>query len=306
VGNASAARIGSPMLSLRQEEVDATNAAVEMLGRQVWAQSMIARLQREGGCSKANMPLMFEIRYGLALHDCGLSPVYEYPTGVGKTSIDFMVDAEARWLIEAYSLAETDAAIAATWSKGEFFGRVLQSPRPIDGVEKLAVAERHRRLEEQKQSVEGETLQTVEQLLSKVSDGKTPLKFPAPAANTYTLLVVDARTLFQGHADKGDLDQIAFGADAVPAEYKCYWPGRDGSLIPIRGFFDEENRSAKAHHFQERVHFVTFIIEKTYERDELGMIGRYIANPHLFDSKESAEEVLATFPLYVKARARAS
>lgn len=289
------------MLSLRQEEVDATNTAVEVLRDQAWAQPMIARFQREGGCSKANMPLMFEIRYGLALHDCGLSPAYEYATGVGNTSVDFMFDTEARWLVEAYSLAETEAAVAATSSEGVFFGRVLQSPRLIGAGEELTAEERQRRLNEQKQSVEGETFQTIERLASKVSDGKAPLKFPMPAAKTYTLLAVDARNLFQGHADRGDLDQIAFGANAVPAGYRCYWPGGDGSLIPLRGLFDSDNQSPKAKHFQERIHFVTFIVEKTYARDELGTIGYYVINPHLFELQASAEEALATFPLYAKA-----
>lgn len=109
-----------------------------------------------------------------------------------------------------------------------------------------APEEVQRRREEQKRSVEGETLQTIERILSKVSDGNAPLKFPAPVAQTYTVLAVDARTLFHGRPDRGDLDQIAFGAGAVPPEYRCYWLAPDGSLTPLRGFFDPANRSTKA------------------------------------------------------------
>ena len=220
----------------------------------------------------------------------------------GNTSVDFAFDTNARWLVEAYSLAETEAAVAATWNREEFFGRVLSSPRSIGTNETLTKAERKRRLEEQKQSVEGETLQAVERLLSKVSDGKFPLKFPPPSANTYSMLAVDIRSLFRGHADRGDLDQIAYGASAVPERYRCFWPGRDGKLLPIRGIFDSVNTSTKARHFRERVHFLTFVLERTYERAELAQIGYYVANPHLFESHDSAKDAFATFPLNRKAR----
>jgi hypothetical protein len=149
--------------------------------------------------------------------------------------------------------------------------------------------------------LKGSSLQTIERVLSQVSDGKAPLKFPAPVAPTYTILAVDARTLFHGRPDRGDLDQVAFGAGAVPLEYRCYWPVPDGSLTPIRGFFDPANRSTKAKLFQERVHFVAFILERTYEHDELCRIGYYVANPTLFQSQEQVEETLRTFPLYKRA-----
>jgi len=198
----SGSSVGSAFLSLRAEEVSATLEAAELLRKQSWAQSLLAKFEREGGCSKANMPTMFEVRYGRALHDCGITPTYEQRTGVGKTSVDFGVKTAVQWLVELYSLAETEVAITATWCQGSFFGRSLQSPRRIGPNENLASEEIQRRREEQKISVEGETLQTIERILSKVSDGKVPLKFPAPTAHTYTLLCVDDRTLLGGRADR--------------------------------------------------------------------------------------------------------
>ena len=300
--DAGARNSRSIFFALSSEEIDATNAAVDDLRHQEWARPILARFEREGGCSETNMPTMFEVRYARALLNSGINPRYEEQTGVRNTSVDFAFDTNARWLVETYSLAETEAAVAATWNREEFFGRVLSSPRSIGTNETLTKAERKRRLEEQKQSVEGETLQAVERLLSKVSDGKFPLKFPPPSANTYSMLAVDIRSLFRGHADRGDLDQIAYGASAVPERYRCFWPGRDGKLLPIRGIFDPVNTSTKARHFRERVHFLTFVLERTYEREELAQIGYYVANPHLFESHDSAKDAFATFPLNWKAR----
>jgi hypothetical protein len=52
-----------------------------------------------------------EARFGRALHDCGVTPVYEHAIGVGETSVDF---AFGGWNVELLSFDETDAAKAAT------------------------------------------------------------------------------------------------------------------------------------------------------------------------------------------------
>jgi hypothetical protein len=177
---------------------------------------------------------------------------------------------------------------------------LLVPPLPTGVNEIPSSAEYKLRLDEHKKSVEGETLQTVERLLSKVSDGESPLKFPLPIANNYTMLTVDIRSLFSEHVDRADLDHIAYGANAVPIEYRLYWQSREGRLCPLRGIFDPANNLQKAKHFQERVHFLTFLIEKSYGRTELSKIGYYVANPCLFDSHESAMSALSTFPLISK------
>jgi hypothetical protein len=70
---------------------------------------------------------LFEARFALALHDCGIAPEYEYAAGVGETTVDFQF---GRWLVELYSLGESDALKAATWETGSFFGRVLMTAPP--------------------------------------------------------------------------------------------------------------------------------------------------------------------------------
>jgi hypothetical protein len=271
--NDAVLRTGSLLLTMTPEEVAATEAAIHALKDEAWAIPMVRKLNREGGCSKTNRSMMFEIRYARALHDAGISPTYEQATGVGNTSVDFAFNTTARWLVEAYSLAETEAAVAATRRRGRYFSRLLVPPLPTGVNEIPSSAEYKLRLDEHKKSVEGETLQTVERLLSKVSDGESPLKFPLPIANNYTMLTVDIRSLFSEHVDRADLDHIAYGANAVPIEYRLYWQSREGRLCPLRGIFDPANNLQKAKHFQERVHFLTILIEKRYGRTELSKIG---------------------------------
>jgi hypothetical protein len=57
------------------------------------------------------LSLLFEARFALALHDCGVTPDYEHAAGVGDTTVDFCF---GRWLVELHSFDESDALKAAT------------------------------------------------------------------------------------------------------------------------------------------------------------------------------------------------
>jgi hypothetical protein len=281
--------------TLTVDEAMATQAAIDILSGCGWARPLLDRIRDAGGLTRENMSFLFEARFALALHHAGIAPIYEFPTGVGGTSVDF---AFGPWRVELLSLGETDAARKATWERPPYVGRILSSPRPPASNEgEIDPEERDRRREERKQSPEGETLKAVERIVSKAGDVKTPSKFPAPDGQTWSMLVVDMRTFGSGHADDWDFDRIAWGAAAVPQYVRHTWFGDDGRAYPVLGIFNPANPMGGARHFRERVHFVGFVGERLYARDELQYAIRFYANPNLL-CEDAARRILTVFPLY--------
>jgi hypothetical protein len=190
----------------------ATAEAIETLRPLSWSGALLQRAGERGGLSTDNMATLFEVRFGRALHDCGVEPIYEHGTGVGETSVDFAFEG---WNVELLSFDETDAVKAATWENGPFFGRMLTSPKPPTAHESsLDDAERRRRSDLRKQSPEGETLKAIEKIVGKAENNGRPSKFPAPGGPSRAMLIVDARA--HGSPDRIDCRQIAYGNGAVP------------------------------------------------------------------------------------------
>ncbi|BAM93161.1 hypothetical protein S58_71970 [Bradyrhizobium oligotrophicum S58] len=287
--------------TLTATEAMSTAEAIETLRPLSWAVALVARAGERGGLSTKNMSTLFEVRFGRALHDCGITPIYEHATGVGETSVDFAFDG---WNIELLSFDESDAAKAATWENGAFFGRMLTSPEPPTTDEaSLDEGERRRRSEARKQSLEGETLKAIERIVGKAQNGGQPSKFPVPDGKSRSMLVVDARAA--GKPDRIDCRQIAYGIDAVPEWAGYRWIGDDGKEFPIIGTFDTRNRMRGARHFRERVHFLGIVSEETFEREELQYFIRFYHNPALFASEGDALSILQTFPLFQPKKTRA-
>jgi hypothetical protein len=57
---------------------------------------------------------LFELRYAHDLARADVAPVYEYPTGVGDSKVDFKLPGKVPWLVELVSIRESDAMKAAT------------------------------------------------------------------------------------------------------------------------------------------------------------------------------------------------
>lgn len=285
---------------LSGEEAEASRQAVEVLRPLPWAGELVRRIDHGGGLTNDNRSFLFEARVGRAFHDCGVVPVYEHAAGVGGTSVDFHV---AGWHVELLSLDETDAAKAATWEDGPYFGRVLASPRaPAPDEPELHAVERRRRSDLRKQSPEGETLKVIERIVGKAQADGAPTKFPLPDGANWSMLIVDVRAF--GPIDRMDCRQIAYGAGAVPDWAKYRWIADDGREFPIVGAFDPANRMKGADHFRNRVHFIGIVAEESYEDDELQYFIRFYRNPALFSSREEALEILRTFPLFQPAKTR--
>jgi hypothetical protein len=286
---------------LTTAEALSTAEAIETLRPLSWAVALLARAGARGGLSTENMATLFEVRFGRALHDCGIVPIYEHATGVGDTSVDFAFD---DWNVELLSFDESDAAKAATWEHGAFFGRMLMSPAPPTADEaSLDESERRRRSESRKQSPEGETLKAIERIVGKAQNGGQPSKFPVPDRKSRSMLVVDARAA--GKPDRIDCRQIAYGIGAVPEWAGYRWIGNDGKEFPIVGAFDGRNPMRGARHFRERVHFLGIVSEETFEREELQYLIRFYHNPALFTSEGDALLTLQTFPLFQPQKTRA-
>jgi hypothetical protein len=279
----------------------ATAEAIETLWPPSWTGALLERAGERGGLSTENMAMLFEVRFGRALHDCGVAPIYEHATGVGETSVDFAFE---DWNVELLSFDETDAAKAATWEDGPFFGRMLMSPKPPTADEtSLDETERQRRSDFRKQSPEGETLKAIERIVGKAHNNGRPSKFPVPDGKSRSMLIVDARA--QGSPDRIGCRQIAYGTDAVPEWARNRWIGDDGREFPIDGAFDPRNPLRGAQHFREGVHFLGIVSEETFDREELQYFIRFYHNPELMASEDDALSVLRTFPLFQPEKTRA-
>ena len=131
---------------------------------------LVGEVQRRGGLTYANKPMLFEARVAYALAHAGVSDVeYEYSAGVGSSKVDFRLLSSPAWLVEAVSIGRSDAVEAASFQTGNHFGTILSSPRASDTME------------ERKQSEEGEALLVVQKIGEKLHDGSGPTKFPVPA-----------------------------------------------------------------------------------------------------------------------------
>jgi hypothetical protein len=227
------------------------------------------------------MARFFELRQGYALHKAGIALDYEIPAE-GTSTIDFGFASDGRpWNIELMRLEETDAAISATRNRvdengTQWTGRLLWS-----------------HAEDQRQTLEGETLKAIERICQKCEQDGKPYKF-LPPTNQINALIIDFRTFNSGHSDMHDLDHVIYGGHTVPWQYRLYW-GKAPRLIS--GVYSPETRLKGAALLRERVHFIGIARERTFAPDELPRVTKFFANPHLFPDQAAAEAAFATWPL---------
>jgi hypothetical protein len=275
---------------LTQSEAEYMVGVIERLRSISWARPLINTIEQRGGLTFSTKPLLFEARVALALVLAGIDPVhYEYPAGVGESTVDFRFGSQPRWLVEVVSIGRSDAVEAATFHSGHFYGTTLSSPH------------QSKTMRERRQSEEGESLLVVQKIGEKVHDGKAATKFPVPVPDQYHTVVVDMR----GHLGGGDIEdwkQIAYGAEHVAAEFRKYWLDQDDRQIPLRGVWHLENRMRFAATARERLHAIMFVGEEEYADGALSEHAWIACNPHLFPDEASARAALRHFPLW-KSRA---
>ena len=105
------------------------------------------------------------------------------------------------------------------------------------------------------------------------------------------MLLVDVRTLFNG-GDVWDRLHVGLGGETVPPEFRHYYQGN-----LISGVFSPKTKLKGAAEALERLHFIGFVNEKSYEAGAFGPAIQFIANPHLFKTVEEARAALVGWPL---------
>jgi hypothetical protein len=259
-------------------EACAVERAMDAVGDREWAKPIVADIKAHGGLIGSNMDKFFELRCGHALELAGASPHYEV-AGEGDSTLDFgFVSKGKSWAVELMRLNETVAAKAATVELDDdgiaFVKRVLST----GGADP-------------RQSCEGETLKTIQRICQKCENDGKPHKFPPPDG-AYHAILVDVRTYLNG-GDVWDRVHIGLATEKVPyPPLRYFWDQK-----PITGVFDPRTRMKGAAKARERVHFLGFVKDRTYNTEEFGSTIDFIGNPNLFKSSDDMNAAMATWPL---------
>ncbi|MBV1929591.1 MAG: hypothetical protein KUG81_08795 [Gammaproteobacteria bacterium] len=260
--------------------------------RQVpWASELLTRIDEGGGIVARNKPLLFEARLAYELSKKNLEIQYEFPAGVGDSTIEFKISDSMEWLIELVSVCESDGIKLATQISGNTFSTLLTSNNLIKRDSENSVP-----IEIQKQTEEAEMITAQHKIGEKVFSRGNPTKFPAPK-NAIHGILIDMRGYLGLGGDRVDYRQIAYGPNGVPDDakelIKC-WEG-----APIRGLFEkiDSHPARAANLLQERVHLLGFIAENEYRESEIIEKAYWLTNPFLVSS-ELEDKMKRTSPLW--------
>ena len=260
--------------SLKQAEVELTSRAINALQHIAWAAPLLNRLDKAGGITTQNRPLLFEIRVAYEIHRACRTATYEF-TSACDGSVDFRVHGSPEWLIEIVSIGESDAVKEATVKNDPISQVLLKS---ISG--------------DNKSSEEGELILLQQKIGEKVFNAGKPVKFPTPEYKIH-LILADVRGFNIGASDRYDYDHAAQGAGVLPDPiYVRFWANE-----PIKGLFERSNPLRASKFIQERIHFLGFVKEKNYSEGEITRRTYLSPNPHLFADRNEIARVYDTFPL---------
>jgi hypothetical protein len=260
---------------------------MKALAKVPWAKPVLARLRRAGGIKPENTPLMFEVRFAEELHRVGVTAQYEFPAGVGKSTVEFRLNTEPTWLIELVSIRTSDAARRATRQIGPLYYEQVFRLTPKDPGA----------------SEEGELITAEQKIGEKVFSGGRPTKFP-PRDGSLRLILTDMRGYLDGDGKPEDYCEIAYGwrglARLFPDHWEAMvhcWAGGDGRVEPIKGLFEPRNPLAATKLIRERIHFLGFVKEEKFFDNEIQQTSLLLLNPELFATQGEVESALATLPI---------
>lgn len=256
-----------------------------------WASELLRRINERGGITNNNKSLLFEARFAYELFKRDMTVQYEYPAGIGDSTVEFRISNSREWLIELVSVCESDGMKLATETQGPFTTMFLSSSNlQTDKLDSECA------IEQQKQTEEHEMIIAQYKIGEKVLSRGKPTKFPIPN-NAIHAILVDMRGYIGLGGDGIDYRQIAYGPDGVPRKYKeliHYWENK-----PIRGLFEKLSMhpSRAASLLQSRIHLLGFISEKEYRENEIIEKAYWLPNPFLVSS-ELEEEIKNNSPLW--------
>ena len=93
---------------LSEKEGEYTTRILRELQAAAWAARLLKRIDETGGVKTSNKPLLFEARFAYELFRRNLQVGYEYPAGIGASTIEFRVSNSKEWLIELVSVRESE------------------------------------------------------------------------------------------------------------------------------------------------------------------------------------------------------
>jgi hypothetical protein len=251
-----------------------------------WAQPILNNIRKGGGLVGKNMELFFELRFGHALYDAGVTVEYEVE-GEADSTIDFGFSSKNKsWKTELMRIKETDAAKSATTEEIDDNG--------IRWIKRVLSFHNKNRT----QSLEGESLVAIQKICEKCLDEGLPHKFKIPTDALHAI-IVDMRTFKRG-GDIYDRLHIGLGGEYVVAPYRMYWvwgdPPKEKQRL-ISGVFNTRTTVKGANEVRNLVHFIGFLRETTFKPGEIGAALEFVANPYLFENASSVEAALDTWPL---------
>ncbi len=263
-------------------EAERIEIAIAELDRLAWAQGILQRVRQNGGLKGKNMASFFELRFGHAVHQAGIRVEYEVP-GEGNSTLDFgFVSKGQAWKVEMMRLLETDAAKAATTTEVDENG--------IRWTRQLLSSTN----EDKRQSPEGETLKAVQRICQKCEFEGKPHNFQKPEKVLHAILV-DMRT-FKNGGDVHDRIHIGLGGEYVASPYRMYW-GEGENRKLISGVFGPQTVTKGATEARERVHFIGFVRERSFQSGEFSTVTKFVANPYLFKDAAAVKMAIDTWPL---------
>lgn len=251
------------------EEKAACDKAYAYLEDFDWAQPLLKEVNEKGGIVKANMSMLFELRFAAALAAQGIKFEYEHKAGVGKTKIDFLIPGSPNMLVELAQIGESFVPGKATHTEKSEHGLEMRFMEIRSDAKDDTTPQKEMVIAQGK-------------ILAKVAnEGGNPIKFPEiTGTDSLNVILMDARGYLGGDGmDKWDERQILYGPDAVPP--KCRFFLDD---VAIQGLFEKTHPNPKSQILSERIHAIGFSNEKTFNTQDFMPNLRLYVNPNLPDA----------------------
>lgn len=267
-------------------EVAYSKECIDKLTAVAWARPLLTAIESQGGPSAlSSRSLLFEVRFAFELYRSGITPTYEFSTGVGDSKVDFAIKTESgHWLIELVCADETDAIEAATYEE-----ELLDHSGNSIGTN-ARFLELRSDAEDARLSEAGEMLKLQEKLYEKVLHDGQPHKFPLSANGVRHAIIMDARGFGGGDGpDNAHIRQLIYGPEHVGE----LWRRQCFKNKPVLGVFDQRNTRPGARGLQERIHIIGISNEREFGPGKFREQVSYCINMMLSDSKD----VLEQFPL---------
>jgi hypothetical protein len=268
---------------LTEKEANYTEKILSELDSVEWAKRLVSRVNLGGGLTSENMPILFEARFAYELYKKGIQFEYEYPAGVGESTVEFRIEQPHEWLIELVSIRRSDGVKRATKQTGPFYEFTLTSNST-----------------DPHQCEEAEMITAEQKIGEKVFTGGKATKFP-PVSKAYHMIVTDMRGYLDQGGDIYDYRQMAYGASGLPKDKNMFihfWEIQPGKKEPVKGLFETGNPLKSSKYIRKRIHFLGFIREKDFVEGEITEIAYYLGNPLLFnDDEKKMREAYKSYPL---------